>query len=278
MKRYKGSLAEFSKIDDIAEGIGNAVNTARDLPKRLRARGLESKKKFTSLVDKATGKSARDKVAQAKDEAEKIAKARGEAEKIAKDEAEKAVRNARNKKIAIGSTIGGVGLASGLAYGGVKLANKEKTTKQEEAMQEYRSRRSKMASFAKEKPLFDRMQETRKNLSSAIDQQSIAEKLGSAGAGAYAVGKSAASIAGTPERALVNKGLNAAEGSLGRKVAEGAKKLGELGFNANRTGKRGAVLNALAGRTVTGKLARLGAAGLAVKGVLGKKKNQDQFE
>jgi len=71
-------------------------------------------------------------------------------------------------------------------------------------------------------------------------------------------------VGGNPERALIAKG-KASEG-FGKTLAEGAEKFGKMGFKEGGIGARG-VLNKVAGRTLTGKAVRLGAAGAGIAAI-----------
>ena len=85
-------------------------------------------------------------------------------------------------------------------------------------------------------------------------------------------------VGGNPERALIAKG-KASEG-IGKTLAEGAEKFGKMGFKEGASGARG-VLNKVAGRSLTGKAVRLGAAAAgiaAIGGALRGKKRDEQYQ
>lgn len=104
---------------------------------------------------------------------------------------------------------------------------------------------------------------------SSVDNKGIRNTLKSAGEKVTAAG-------GSLERKLIAKGQNSDKGWI-KGLAEGAEKAGKAGYKAGATGARG-VLNKIAGRTLTGKAVRLGAAGagIAAIGSALKKKNNNE--
>ena len=89
-------------------------------------------------------------------------------------------------------------------------------------------------------------------------------------------GRQVTATAGNPERALIAKG-KASEGFV-KGLAEGAEKFGKAGYREGAIGVRGA-LNKVAGRTLTGKAVRLGAAGVGIAAIGSalRKKREDQY-
>ena len=89
-------------------------------------------------------------------------------------------------------------------------------------------------------------------------------------------GRQVTATAGNPERALIAKG-KASEGFV-KGLAEGAEKFGKAGYREGAGGVRGA-LNKVAGRTLTGKAVRLGAAGVGIAAIGSalRKKREDQY-
>lgn len=83
-------------------------------------------------------------------------------------------------------------------------------------------------------------------------------------------------VSGKPERAAINAGKNS-KSKIVRDIASGAEELGRKGFRAGATGGRGLV-NKLVGRTVTGKVARLGAAGAGIAAVGSALKRKEKEE
>jgi len=81
-------------------------------------------------------------------------------------------------------------------------------------------------------------------------------------------------LLGSPERGLITSGKKS-KNELVRNIAKGAEKFGSLGYKQGATGARG-VLNKVAGRTVTGKAVRLGAAGIGLSAIGGAMKRNRQ--
>jgi hypothetical protein len=79
---------------------------------------------------------------------------------------------------------------------------------------------------------------------------------------------------GSLERKLMAKAQNSDKGWV-KGLAEGAEKAGKAGYQAGATGARG-VLNKIAGRTLTGKAVRLGAAGAGIAAIGGAMKRKRQ--
>ncbi len=80
--------------------------------------------------------------------------------------------------------------------------------------------------------------------------------------------------AGSPERALIRQGKNSKNEFI-KSVATNAEKIGSAGYKQGATGLRKAG-NAIAGRTLTGKAVRLGAAGLGLSAIGGAMKRNRQ--
>lgn len=95
---------------------------------------------------------------------------------------------------------------------------------------------------------------------------------GAKGAGDYLARTSA--LLTSPERMAIQAGKNSKNGFVSG-LAEGAEKFGKAGYKEGATGLR-KVGNALVGRTVTGKVARLGAAGLGLSAIGGAMKRNRQ--
>ena len=96
-------------------------------------------------------------------------------------------------------------------------------------------------------------------------------------AGLKDVANVSTAVAGMGERKLINAGKNS-KSKIVQDLAKGAEAIGRKGYTAGATGARG-VLNKIAGRTLTGKAVRLGAAGAGIAAIGGamKKKREDQY-
>jgi hypothetical protein len=80
--------------------------------------------------------------------------------------------------------------------------------------------------------------------------------------------------AGSPERALIAQGKRS-KNEFVQNIAKGAENIGGAGYKAGATGLR-KVGNAIAGRTLTGKAVRLGAAGIGLSAIGGAMKRNRQ--
>ncbi len=80
--------------------------------------------------------------------------------------------------------------------------------------------------------------------------------------------------AGSPERALIRQGKNSKNEFI-KSIATNAEKIGSTGYKQGATGLRKAG-NAIAGRTLTGKAVRLGAAGVGLSAIGGAMKRNRQ--
>lgn len=80
--------------------------------------------------------------------------------------------------------------------------------------------------------------------------------------------------AGSPERALISQGKRS-KNEFVQNIAKGAENIGGAGYKAGATGLR-KVGNAIAGRTLTGKAVRLGAAGIGLSAIGGAMKRNRQ--
>lgn len=80
--------------------------------------------------------------------------------------------------------------------------------------------------------------------------------------------------AGSPERGLIAQGKRS-KNELVQNIAKGAENIGGAGYKAGATGLR-KVGNAIAGRTLTGKAVRLGAAGIGLSAIGGAMKRNRQ--
>lgn len=90
------------------------------------------------------------------------------------------------------------------------------------------------------------------------------------------VGNVTAAVLGNPERNLIASGKKSGNKFV-RDLAEGAEGFGRSGYRAGATGARG-VLNKVVGRTATGKVARLGAAGLGLSAIGGAMRRKREGE
>lgn len=81
-------------------------------------------------------------------------------------------------------------------------------------------------------------------------------------------------VAGSPERGLIAQGKRS-KNELVQNIAKGAENIGGAGYKAGATGLR-KVGNAIAGRTLTGKAVRLGAAGIGLSAIGGAMKRNRQ--
>lgn len=118
-----------------------------------------------------------------------------------------------------------------------------------------------------------------KNLNKLAGQKQVEQSVDNKGFrnSVKAIADKTAAAGGSLERKLMNKAQNS-DKSWVKGLAEGAEKAGKAGYKAGATGARG-VLNKIAGRTLTGKAVRLGAAGAGIAAIGGamKKKREDQY-
>lgn len=132
------------------------------------------------------------------------------------------------------------------------------------------------------KKQFDKTQieDTQKSLKAYANQRGIEKQIdsggdiykGAKGAGDY-VNRTSALLT-SPERKAIAAGKTS-KNSFVKGLSEGAEKFGRAGYKTGATGLRG-VGNALVGRTVTGKVARLGAAGIGLSAIGGAMKRNRQ--
>lgn len=132
------------------------------------------------------------------------------------------------------------------------------------------------------KKQFDKTQieDTQKSLKAYANQRGIEKQIdsggdiykGAKGAGDY-VNRTSALLT-SPERKVIAAGKTS-KNSFVKGLSEGAEKFGRAGYKTGATGLRG-VGNALVGRTVTGKVARLGAAGIGLSAIGGAMKRNRQ--
>lgn len=81
-------------------------------------------------------------------------------------------------------------------------------------------------------------------------------------------------LLGSPERNMIAAGKNSKNGFI-KGASEVAEKVGRAGYKTGAIGARG-VLNKVVGRTATGKVARLGAAGIGLSAIGGAMKRNRQ--
>ena len=116
-----------------------------------------------------------------------------------------------------------------------------------------------------------------KNLNKLAGQKQVENSVDNKGFrnSVKAIADKTTAAGGSLERKLMSKAQNSDKGWI-KGLAEGAEKAGSAGYKAGATGARG-VLNKIAGRTLTGKAVRLGAAGAGLAAIGGamKKKNQE---
>ena len=215
----------------------------------------------------------------------------------------------KKSKLGLYLGLGGAGLAA--AGGGTALAVANKKKKEAKM-----SGNSETASFAESDPFKPNTPFQKKNASAGVrdkEKQRFAEAFGNADeagkkamekqsgkylrqrnienltdakggmkkaygkAGLKDVANVSTAVAGMGERKLINAGKNS-KSKIVQDLAKGAEAIGRKGYTAGATGARG-VLNKIAGRTLTGKAVRLGAAGVGLSAIGGamKKKNQEQY-
>jgi hypothetical protein len=204
----------------------------------------------------------------------------GRKESEAADQAFKTAKKIRNRNLLIGAGLGAAGLGTA---GAIALNNRRKKKTADMGFN------SAFANFAEatrkigkgDKAVeytMDELANIKKSSKATQGQKAIerATDTGSTMPKAGVVSRTLA-LAGSPERDLIRSGKGS-KNEMVRNISKGAESFGRLGFKQGATGARG-VLNKVVGRTATGKVARLGAAGLglsAIGGAMRKNRQENQ--
>lgn len=262
--------ADFNFFQDAAKGLGKIVKKAKNT-------GASANKKVKKVVN-----SARRAVEPGYKAKQDLAK------------------GVRNRNIMIGAGLGTAGLGTA---GAIALSNRKKNANMS-GINAYSSfakktygevtdamragsgsdlsadqlAKIKAVKDNKQKLDADQLKEVQKRAGDLKSQRSL-EKAVDAGkdTGKASLIARGAALAGSPERDLIRSG-KASDKKWVKGLAEGAEKFGKLGYKSGATGARG-VLNKVVGRTGTGKIARLGAAGAGIAAIGGamKRKREDQY-